>query len=453
MMEKIKNKFTEITANKTIMVCMFLSVLYLISGYFKWFEIAVSVCALVFMAILPLQSSFCIFMFLHSFTLSNIGYDSCFMVTMIGYCIILLVKYWLGVKQGKYVYYKKLVIALATFLAVTNMLSLLQPTYNGAWLYMAYFPLFYFLFAMRDEFDIAHGMNFMLGGLITSSALALATQCFPDFQYEVFMEGRFNAFINHPNYLYMRALFVLSYFMYRYLSKNLSHLKFALIYIICAGLTILTLSKTGIVMLALLTTAFIILYLKDDFKGRIKIVGIFMLILLILALISFKFLYEIFLRFASSSNSDNILNSLLTGRGDIWGDYMTACFSSPIKFLFGHGLLAQEVFIQAQQVTRASHNLYIFLLYRFGLVGTIALGFIIYNTIKLVATDKPKLIAYLPMIYLLIESLCDNTFKCYNITYFAFAFMILFMSFKHDDTQQEQAKINKQKSGKNKLKS
>ena len=45
--------------------------------------------------------------------------------------------------------------------------------------------------------------------------------------------------------------------------------------------------------------------------------------------------------------------------------------------------------------------------------------------IKLLNKDKPKFIAYLPLIFILLESLCDNTMKCYNITYFIFAFMIL----------------------------
>ena len=138
-------------------------------------------------------------------------------------------------------------------------------------------------------------------------------------------------------------------------------------------------------------------------------------------------------RFLEDFSANNFWNSLLTGRDEIWLCYLKAIFKNPFNFLFGYGLLAEEVFIPSQNITRASHNLYIFLLHRFGLVGCVALGLIIYYTFKTFVTNKPKLIAYLPLIYILIESLFDNTFKCYHFTYFAFAVMIMFMEFKHKE--------------------
>ena len=65
-------------------------------------------------------------------------------------------------------------------------------------------------------------------------------------------------------------------------------------------------------------------------------------------------------------------------------------------------------------------------LYRFGILGCVALGYIVYLFIKGINKKSPKFIAFLPLMWLLLESLCENTFKCYNITYFMFAGMILF---------------------------
>lgn len=428
----IKDYFINLKANKTFLICALLSIIYLISGYLKWIEIAVSVCAIVFMAIIPLQSAFCIFMFLHSFTLSYIGYDSCFMVSLIGFCLILLVKYWIGVKKGDYRFYKKIVIIMTCFVAVSVVISIFKPLYRGAWLYFAYFALFYFIFAMRKEFNITQGMNYMFGGLITSCMLAVVSLCFPLYIYDVIPGNRFRAFINNTNYLYMRAMFVLTYYMYRYLNDKLSHLKFGTIYVLCSIITLSTLSKTGIVMLVLFTCLFFIFFLKQDFKARIKIVGILLLFVLAVGLLCFKFIEIVIERFAKSINSNNIINSILTGRDLIWKLYLQAIFKNPFTALFGHGMLREQIFIASIFGPTETHNFYIFLLYRFGIVGTCVLGYIIYLFIKNLHYNKPKLISYLPLIFILVESLCDNTFKCYNISYFLCAIMILFMEQKEN---------------------
>ena len=285
--QNLKNKFIELTANKTFLTCCLLTIIYLISGYCKWLEILMSLTALTFMAILPLQQSFCIFTFSHCFTLSNIGYDSCFIVTLIGYCIILLVKYIIGVRKNKYVFHRKIVTGLCVFLGISLIISLFHHLYRGAFLYLAYTPLFYLIFAMKDEFNIVQGMNYMMGGFVASVVLSVVTLIFPYFQYEPIFEGRFRGFINNTNYLYMRALFLMAYFMYRYLSNNLSHVKFISIYAFLAITTMASLSKTGIGMLALITLIFVIFYLKQDFKKNIKIVGVFFVIGLVVCFIGF----------------------------------------------------------------------------------------------------------------------------------------------------------------------
>lgn len=442
LFSSLKEKLTNLQNDQMFLICSLLCVIYLISGYWKWLEIGVSLCALAFMMFLPLQKSFCLFMFMHCFTLSKIGHDSCFMVTLIGFCLILLFKYWQGVKKGKYHYNKKIVIAISTFYAVTTLISLFQPFYRGAWLYFTYLPIAYFFFEMRNEFNIAQAMNYMFGGLITSCTLSLITLLFPGFQYNAIANGRFRAFINNTNYLHMRAVFILTYYMYRHLNNNLSNSKFVLIFLTCSIITFSTLSKTGMAMLAIMLLIYTIIYLKKDFKKKIKYVGIFLLILLGMCLIGYKLIILTIERFAQSFKSADFLNSLLTNRDTIWELYFEAIFSSPWKALFGHGLLTKQVFVASVFGPTETHNFYIFLLYRFGIIGTIALGYIIYLFIKALNTNKPKGIAYLSLIYVLLVSLCDNTMKCYNISYFIFAIMILFMECK-DSKSIENTKTTK----------
>ena len=432
---KLKNQIKNLKSNQTVLICALLSIIYLISGYWKWIEIAVSLCTLVFMAILPNQKCFCIYFFLHSFTLSNIGYDSCFMVTQLGFCLILLIRYIKGVKAGTYKFYKKIALTIGIFLAVWTTLSIPNLFYRGAFLYYGYFALFYLIFAMRQDFSISQAMNYMFGGVLTGCALALISLVFPMYQYNVIPSSRFSAFINCTNYLYMRAIFVLAYYMYRYLNKKLSAWSFTIIYLLCAIITLSTLSKTGIVMLALFSLIFFVLFLKQDFKKRIKYAGMLLAVAIILCLICHKFILTVWNRFAASFGSDNMIGSLLTGRDLIWKLYFEKIFKNPFTVLFGHGLLAEQIFIASIFGPTETHNFYIFLLYRFGIVGTIFLGYIIYLFMKELGYSKPKLIAWLPFIFFLLEGLCDNTFKCYNITYLLCSFMILFLEQKESATK------------------
>ena len=52
--------------------------------------------------------------------------------------------------------------------------------------------------------------------------------------------------------------------------------------------------------------------------------------------------------------------------------------------------------------------------------------------IKNLFYEKPKFIACFPLIFILLESFCDNTFKCYNFTFFIFAVMIMFATQKDE---------------------
>ena len=116
-----KSHLDALKHNKTVLMCLFLTVLYIISGYWKWLEIGVSVCAIAFMAIIPLQNAFCIFMYMHCFTLSNIEYESCFALTLIGFCLILLVKFMIGVAKGKYEYHSKLIKHIILFYIIYSV--------------------------------------------------------------------------------------------------------------------------------------------------------------------------------------------------------------------------------------------------------------------------------------------------------------------------------------------
>lgn len=435
--QKVKDFFMSSIKNPLLMTCVLLTFGYLLSGYLKWLEIVVSIGAIIAMLILPIQKAFCIFLYLHNFTLSDIKYNFGFTITFIAFTGILLLKYIIGLISKKHKFYPGVFLTLALILIISLCISIGKPIYSGALIFIAYIPLFYLMFAMHKEFILKQCIRYLLLGLIVSCFFAVIAIFLPNYKLNPIMDGRFIAFTDNPNYLYMRAIFILTYYMYRFLNRTLSHkkfylyLKFILIYIFCAVIVLSTLSKTGICMLALLTVVFTILYLKDNTKKRLKAVGIFLLIILVVGVAGYKFVFEIVERFFEIKNGD-VIGSILTGRDDIWADYLRACGESHFTLLFGHGLITEQVFITAQNQTQASHNLYIFMLYRFGIVGIILFVIAIALMVKNLNKQKINIFASIPVIWFLIESFCDNTFKVFNIIYVVLVAMILF-----DDTEGE----------------
>ena len=451
-----KNKFKEITTNKTFLICLFLTIIYIISGYWKWLEIGLSIVAFISFIILPIQNAFCIYMYLHCFTLSNIGYESCLVATTACFCAVLLVKYIIGIKKGDYILHKNLLITTAIFLVVSSIISLPNGFYYISWIYLIYFILFYLIFSMRKDFKIEQAMNYLFVGIITSSLLAITLAQLPGFQYYVYHNNeRFMAFTNHPNTLYIRVLFCLSYYMYCLLNNKINPIIFTIIYMFGSIVVLSTLSKMGVALLLLFTLITLTFYLIKDFKKRIIHVVIFIIIGVLISLMSFDFLSDILYRFTHDEGfNKGIINSLTTGRDDIWLEYLKQSAKNPFTLLFGNGILSQEVYIPSQMQIRAPHSLYIFLLYRFGIIGILTIGYMIYLMIKTLYKERPKFIAYIPLLMLLIVSLSANTFKSYNFIYVILAAQILFSNCKNKpnkkDLQQDKNQTSEQVLNENK---
>lgn len=433
-----KIKLTNLLNDKVVTICFVLSLLYFISGYFNILEIAVAISVSVCFVVLPINASFCIFLFMHNFTISNIANNVGFTIIFISFVVITLIKYIIGAINGKYNVYPKIIAILSLILILSLSFSIAKPLYGGAFIYILYFPLAYLCLALKDEFNIKQGVNFMLFGLILSCCLSLIGNLLPQYSYAMGVE-RFQAFSFHTNYLYMRALFIIAYYMYMVLTYQTSFKNFSFIYIFCAFVTLSTLSKTGMFLLVLFSLIFIIVYLKQDFKSRYKILIWILIGMLVFIAICNQWIIELLDRFIDAFKSGNFWNSLLTDRDSIWKDYLANTFNSPVNALFGNGLLTEQPFIINQQTRRASHNLYIFLLYRFGIVGCCLIACAVYLIIKqlinesinsptqnTILTHKPSLLSSLPLIWYLLESFCDNTFYSFNIMYLVLAILIMF---------------------------
>jgi len=429
--EKLKNYFKTTFSKNIFLICFGLAFLYFISGYLHILEITTSIIAIISFVFLPLQASCCIFFFMHNFLTSQIAWDLGYTITFIGFVLITMCRYIKGIKKNKYTYNIKIIISFSVALFISLFASIGNKIYGGALIYLIYLPLIYIMFLMRNEINLRQVIDYMLFGFVLSNVLALIGQILPNYGYYYGL-SRYQALTDNPNYLSMRATFLFTYYFSLYFKKEISLFKALLIYAFCVLVTFATQSKTGIILLALFSLIFVVLYIKQDFKKNFKYLIIFIIAALIVILLCHKLILQVLQRFIPEDS--NIISSLLTGRDEIWLMYWNECVKNPITILFGNGLISQEVYIPSQDITRTSHNLYLFLFYRFGLIGCIALGIGFFFMCKELSKNKPTFVSSLPLIWYLILSLVDNTFLSFNITFLPLALLYMFNN-KNEDTK------------------
>lgn len=425
---KLKQCIKNIFTNKLIIVCLAYALIYFLSGFCKWLQFANCILAFICFITFTPQQAFCLLLFAHSFTLSFIIYDFAFAVVMISFVFIMFAKYIRGIKKKKYFIHKKLAIIFAILTITSTIISFFFGICPQAILYLIYMPLFYLMFTMQSDLNLRQGVDYLLFGLISSSLLSALGLLIPNYQLSAILQGRFRGYTNNPNNIYQRAIFIITYYIYLYLSNNLSHLKFYSTYAACALITLLSGSKTGLFFLVLFTLLFIIIYLYQDFKKRYKFALLFVLSIAIAGFILKDYLISTLNRFFY--NKENLITSILTNRDKIWILYINGWLENCFTFLFGRGMFGAEVFFPLENARVGSHNLYLFILYRFGIVGAIAFAYCIYLIIKHHKDYKFSFISFIPMFWLLLQNMCDNTFRHFNIMYIVFAFMAMFESKK-----------------------
>ena len=435
--EKFSNYLKSTFTNKIVLICLALSTIYFVSGFFNFLEIVVSVIAIICFFFLSTQASLCILFFLHNFLQSGIIWDVGFTVTLVGFCIVTLIKYIIGIKKKKYKLNLKVLICFGIAFVVSMLASINHKIYDGALLYIVYLPLIYFMIEMREDLNITQLMNYMLFGFILSNFMAIVVDFLPNYSYFSALGKRYKALTDNPNGLGMRAVFIATFYISLYFKSGISFIKTLLIYLFCFVVTIATQSKTSLVLLMFFTLIFIILLLKKDFKKNIKFLAIFLIVGLIVCLLCNDMIEKVLVRFIPNKN--NVVSSQLSGRDVIWKYYWIECVKHPITILFGNGLLSQEVVVHGGPVT--SHSLYLFLFYRFGIIGCLALAIGFYFIIKELRKNKSKFTYSLPLIWFLLESLVENTFFSFNITFLPLALLFMFENKNNIDKDNKKEEI------------
>lgn len=131
-------------------------------------------------------------------------------------------------------------------------------------------------------------------------------------------------------------------------------------------------SKTYMLLVIFLAICCFVLFAIKNKKRLFVSLASISILCFILAIISIfcgqQLFPKLFIRFLGDGTSDDLLNTLTTGRLGLWKNYLTELISSPWRLLFGYGTRASYYFRLNE--LNVAHNLLINLLYDYGIIGT-----------------------------------------------------------------------------------
>lgn len=409
----IQNIKNFLIKNKLMCLLLLSSILIFVSTLCPPFIYVAAAVLVVGMCFLEFNDIFCAFLYTSIFGCFLIP----FIASIIAGFVVIIIRYIIDVKKKKIEFLKvpffvttAICILFACIHYEIDDLGFFQGIMMIAFLYFIYFVVVY-----RKQIKINKLFNYLFLALIVSIAMSSLLYIIPtaktlsfdngNYVYTLmkdkvaFNDGQYNRLVLtafHVNHLVAFCLFAMAYSAISLLTKKNKTKKeiiyYLLMYLVNLAVGFLTLSKAFIVVFAFEVGVILLYYAVKHKKKAFKLIGIIVGLLLVFCLIFRQRLDTILERFFVY-NYDTILGMLTTGRSAIWQTYTNAVLESPAKLLFGFGLFSQD------QLLIGPHNFYIFLLYRFGIIGIFLLGLLVYSYIKTIK-NKPNFSIRLSLIFL-----------------------------------------------------
>ncbi|MBR4727213.1 MAG: O-antigen ligase family protein [Clostridia bacterium] len=192
-----------------------------------------------------------------------------------------------------------------------------------------------------------------LSQLIRSSSMKVDEDVYAD---------RFSGLLDNPNYFTMDIVFIIACIVVLLLAIRQRPIH----YILIAALTVfgvMSVSKSFLISYALVLVLWFIGTLRKGGASRATKFAFFAVILIgVVYYFAFDSINLFLFRFEQDENAS--LNSISTGRLDIWVTYIKEVFENPKIFLFGKGLWRKI------SDGRAPHNTFLETIFYFGFFGT-----------------------------------------------------------------------------------
>ena len=418
-MEKLKNFYLKY---KMALVLSLSTTLLFLSGFFDplWIVAAalVIVCYTSF-NFGEIFASICYFSVLSNFGLFYI-------VILLGAFAVIAVKYIVDVCLKKRKFFAVPFVLTTLFVAVFSCFHYNYNTIgleNGV-LVLALLYVIYFVFVYKDQVDVHECFRFIVMAIVISGAFGSITLLFDGYAYSIFhndgMYKRLQLFCFQQNHLAMICTFVIAYYIYKFLNKQLRHRIAVPVIVVCVIAGILTLSKAFIVMCVGFVGYLFIYYVVKYRRRSFKIILCVVAGLALMSLLFRGFVKDVFERFLAYNTTNSFINRITTGRSKIWYEYIEAITSSIPKMLFGHGIFNAEL------ISIGAHNVLLFFAYRTGLIGLIILGLIAFSYAKASETKcEFKYKKLLPLLTFIILSFNEMIFSDRFFMYLILAILLL----------------------------
>lgn len=376
-----------------------------------------------------------------------------FVVSAVYTFIVILAKYIIDIKNKKAVILKVPLI-LTTAISVVFMTICYKTDvysiFQGLLIVMLMF-FFYVAVANKDNIHLYGCFKHLLYGMIAASLLGLffylvpacKTLAYTNWEIKMmsikdmmfhFDRGTFRLSLLsfHINHLAVIMLVAAAYAVNSLLTrkgkKDKDLIFLSLLFMFAMGIGALTLSKTFIVGASFILLVGIV---GGIAKYKLKSLKVILPILVILGGLTAIFhekVFQVFQRFLGY-NFKSILSSITTGRDYIWKLYFDDMITHPLKLVFGAGLCTSEV------VAIGPHSGYVFMFYRFGIVGTIAiLGLAVSYYVSLRKNYKFNIFKLLPLVMILMVSFIE---ACFDERFFFFVLAFLFFIEKRKPKTEE----------------
>lgn len=301
----------------------------------------------------------------------------------------------------------------------------------------------YFVLVQKEDIDISNVFKYLLYGMICASVMAVFFNLVPycktlaytnwklemisikDMMFHIDSGGvyRCSLLSFHINHLAVIMLVACAYAVNSFIAvrgkTKEEMLTLSLLFLFGMGIGFFTMSKTfivGAIIVIIIGIIGGIVHYKT--KSLKVIIPIIVLLALIVAIFHEK-VFGVFDRFLGYGYT-SIFTRITTGRNEIWAQYFNDMLHPVTKLIFGAGLFTKEV------VSIGPHSTYMFIFYRFGIVGSLAILALIvayYKELKKY-DNKFNIKKILPLLMCLLVFVIE---ACADERFFFFVFALLFM--------------------------
>lgn len=368
---KIDKEF--LIKHKVVLACIVCTIFSLLTACWTGFRYFTYSGIFIFSLFASFQEAFCLSVYSYFFSgLTYIPTGPYYL-----WCLFLaarIFRYIYDVKVGRAKIYKWPLIMSLIFYFFSLIPIWNYANFFGIVITLLFLVPIYLIYVYRDELDVIKINDFLFAGLVSSMVLGFffAAVCKIQRYMEIYyFAGRIEGFADNPNSISFIGMSIISGFFLAILKHRKTWWNGAL----CISITIFltSLAKSKAFMLAFgifVVVAFFILLFKNKKVAFISI-GLFV-VLGAIAYFCFRDYFNAMLsRFVYSGAIS--LNSVTTGRIDVWKEFLKIQFSDATNIILGMGAWTEILLPITNNTMMGCHSIYLEFFYYFGLIGIVNL--------------------------------------------------------------------------------